>query len=143
MNRKIISGVAVGLTAGILAVTAFSVTQAADRSRDRDDSRATTERVAPKCLDGQRVGRFHVVDDHTLLVYDDFGNPYKLDIGGACRGMSDFSTFGFEFTGSTDICKAHDAMLLRREPPSGGTWRCIINGVESISRAEADELDKG
>ncbi len=146
---KSLAGFAVaGLTAGIVAVTAFSATQARendsrDAARDSGPEAGRTERVAPRCLEGDRVGRFQVVDDHTVVVYDDFGNPYKLDVGGPCRGMNQFTTFGFEFRGSSSICKAHDATLLRMENPGLGTMRCIINGVESISRAEADALDKG
>lgn len=142
---KSLAGFAIaGLTAGIVAVTAFSATQARENdSRDAARDSGRTERAAPRCLEGDRVGRFQVVDDHTLLVYDDFGNPYKLDVGGPCRGMNDFTRFGFEFHGSSSICKAHDATLLRLENPGLGTMRCIINGVESISRAEAEALDKG
>ena len=129
-----------GLAAGIVAIAGISASQARE-----DDSRATdtSQRVAPACLDGQRASRFQVVNDHTLLVFDDFGNAYKLDVGGPCRGMNDFSRFGFEFNGSTDICRAHDAVLLRTEEPGIGTMRCMINGVVPLSRAQANQLDKG
>lgn len=149
-QKGLIGFAAAGLMAGVVAVGAFSVSQAEERHNGGRAAQAqeagaqeASQRSAPRCLDGSRVGRFHVVDDHTLLVYDDFGNPYRMDVGGPCRGMSDFSTFGFEFNGGSDICKAHDATLLRREPPTMGTMRCMINGFESISRAEAAELDKG
>lgn len=137
IRKTLLSAVVIATAAGVLAVATRS---SASQARDSDD-RVATDRATPKCLDGQRTGRFHVVNDHTLLVYDEFGNPYKLDVGGACRGMSDFSTFGFEFTGSSDICRGHDAMVLRSEPPTHGVMRCTINSVTPMSRSDAAALD--
>ncbi|WP_245531373.1 DUF6491 family protein [Asticcacaulis biprosthecium] len=137
--RKALGFSVAGLAAGILTVSLVTTTQA----EEKDDREARSERVTPRCLDGRHVGRTHVVDQNTLLVYDRFDNPYKLDIGGACRSMNDMSVIGFEFNGSTEICGAHDAMLLRQEPPSSFVTRCIINGIVPLTREEAAELDKG
>ncbi|ESQ92227.1 hypothetical protein ABAC460_04875 [Asticcacaulis sp. AC460] len=136
--RKALGFSVAGLAAGILTVTLVSTTQAGE-----DDRGARSERATPRCLDGRNVGRTHVIDQNTLLVYDRFDNPYKLDVGGPCRSMNDMSVFGFEFNGSNQICDAHDAMLLRYEPPSNMVSRCLINGIEPLTREEAAELDKG
>ncbi|MDI7774293.1 DUF6491 family protein [Asticcacaulis sp. EMRT-3] len=131
---------AAGLLAGIVSVAAFSGVVSAQESHVADA--ADMNKMAPKCLDGQHTGRMHVVNDHTLLVYDQWQNAYKLDIGGPCRSMSDMSHFGFEFQGSTQICRAHDAMLLYsvdRERPV----KCLINGVTPLTKAQANELDPG
>ncbi|WP_155847594.1 DUF6491 family protein [Asticcacaulis benevestitus] len=142
-NKTYLAGfAAAGLLAGALAITALSGAASVSAREARDDDRASTPRQAPKCLDGRNIGRTHMVDDHTLLVYDTWGNPYKLDVRGPCRSMNDFSTVGFEFNGSDQICKAHDAKILRSENGSRPV-KCLINGVESISREEADALDKG
>ena len=104
-------------------------------------SAAAQSHAAPRCLDIQNAGRKHVVNDHTLLVYDDFGNAFLLDIGGPCKTMDDYSKFGFEIQGSTQVCQAHDAMILyshNDEPP----LRCLINGVKPISKEDAKALDK-
>jgi len=84
-----------------------------------------------------------VVDDHTLLVYDKAQNAYKLDIGGPCRSMTDLSTFGFEFTGTTQVCRAHDATLLYFPIAHAAPSRCLINGITPLTRAQADQLDPG
>ncbi len=127
---------AAGLVAGGLMLAGFA--GAPDRHGDRD-GRDTA--VAPRCLDGQHIGRKHVIDENTLLVYDDWGHAYKLGIGGPCRNMNDYSHIGFEFDGSDQICEAHDAKVLYSEwdePPV----RCVINSVKPLSKAEADELDR-
>lgn len=108
---------------------------------DTTPASAGQSHAAPRCLDIQNAGRKHVVNDHTLLVYDDFGNAFVLDVGGPCKTMDDYSKFGFEIQGSTQICQAHDAMILyshNDEPP----LRCLINGVKPISKEEAKALDK-
>ena len=125
-----------GLLAGVLAISACATTAPAS-----GDQSAAQARVTPKCLDGRHIGRKHVVDDHTLLVYDDLGNPYKLDVGGPCRSMTDFSQIGFEFNGSHQICQAHDAMILRSENGERPV-KCLINGVEPLTRDAARLLDK-
>ena len=124
-----------GLLAGVLAISACATTAPSG------DQTAAQARVTPKCLDGRHIGRKHVVDDHTLLVYDDLGNPYKLDVGGPCRSMTDFSQIGFEFNGSHQICQAHDAMILRSENGERPV-KCLINGVEPLTRDAASLLDK-
>ncbi len=129
---------AAGLVAGGLMLAGFA--GAPDRHDDRD-SRDTTA-SAPRCLDSQHIGRKHVVDANTLLVYDDWGNAFKLSIGGPCGNMDDYSHIGFEYDGSDQICGAHDAKILYSkwdEPPV----TCIINGVQPLSKAEAAGLDKG
>jgi hypothetical protein len=126
---------ALALTAGLVVVTACASTPPAG------DKAAGEARTTPKCLDGRNIGRKHVVDDHTLLVYDSFGNPYKMDIGGPCKSMTDFSQIGFEFNGSNQICQAHDAMILRSENGERPV-KCLINSVEPITREAAKLLDK-
>jgi len=103
---------------------------------------AELDSKAPKCLDIRETGRFHVVNDHTLMVYDRWENPYLLDVGGPCRSMDDFSRFGFEVNGTTQVCRAHDAFLLYSNGIDHHMARCIINGVKQISRAEAARLDE-
>jgi hypothetical protein len=125
-----------GLMAGGLIVSACASTAPAS-----SDQASAQTRVTPKCLDGRNIGRKHVVDDHTLLVYDTWGNPYKMDIGGPCKSMTDFSQIGFEFNGSNQICKAHDAMILRSENGERPV-KCLINSVEPLTREAAALLDK-
>jgi len=138
-DRTYLAGfAAAGLMAGALAVAALSVPVSAKQT---DDSRVAVAKPAPRCLDGRNVGRKHVVDQNTLLVYDTWGNPYKLDIGGPCRSMDDFSQIGFEFDGSDQICNAHDAKILYSKNGERPV-KCLINGVTPISRAEAADLDK-
>lgn len=128
--------VVAGLMAGGLIVTACAGTPPAG-----GDQPAAQARTTPKCLDGRNIGRKHVVDDHTLLVYDTWGNPYKLDYAGPCRSMTDFSQIGFEFNGTNQICQAHDAKILRSEHGEAPV-SCLINGVEPITREAAALLDK-
>ncbi len=136
-KKTYLAGFAIaGLMAGGLIVTACASTAPAGG----DQANAQT-RVTPKCLDGRNIGRKHVVDDHTLLVYDTWGNPYKMDIGGPCKSMTDFSQIGFEFNGSNQICKAHDAMILRSENGERPV-KCLINSVEPLTREAAALLDK-
>lgn len=137
--KKLMTGAgfaAAGLLAGSLMVAGMSTAAPYD-----DRGRSDPDRMAPRCLDARHIGGKHVVDEHTLLVYDDFGNGYKLDVGGPCRTMDDYSKIGFEFDGTDQICKAHDAKILFShwdEAP----LRCIINGVQPLTRAEAAELEK-
>ena len=126
----------VGLMAGSLIVTACAGTPPTG-----GDQASLQAKVTPKCLDGRNIGRKHVVDDHTLLVYDTWGNPYKMDIGGPCKSMTDFSQIGFEFNGTNQICQAHDAMILRSENGERPV-KCLINSVEPITREAAKLLDK-
>ncbi|MGN6364983.1 DUF6491 family protein [Asticcacaulis taihuensis] len=138
MAKKIyMAGFAVaGLMAGGLIVTACAGTPPAG-----GDQVSAQAKVTPKCLDARNIGRKHVVDDHTLLVYDTWGNPYKMDIGGPCKSMTDFSQIGFEFNGTNQICQPHDAMLLRSENGERPV-KCLINSVEPITREDAKLLDK-
>jgi len=124
-----------GMLAAGAFLAAFTSTQA------RTDDRMQVERVAPRCLDGQHIGRMHVVDDHTLLVYDTSMNAYKLDVGGPCKTMTDMSHLGFEFNGGSQICRAHDAFILRSEMNEAPV-RCIINGVTPLTRDEAAAIDE-
>ena len=108
------------------------------------DASASQSAASPplKCLDGHHIGRIHVVNGTTLLVYDSWGNAFKLDIGdGPCRSMSDLSHIGFEFNGSDQICAAHDAQILYSET-NERPLHCLINGVASISKDDAKALDK-
>jgi hypothetical protein len=136
-KKTYLAGFAIaGLMAGGLIVTACASTAPAS-----SDQASAQTRVTPQCLDGRNIGRKHVVDDHTLLVYDTWGNPYKMDIGGPCKSMTDFSQIGFEFNGSNQICKAHDAMILRSENGERPV-KCLINSVEPLTREAAVLLDK-
>ncbi len=120
--------------AGGLAIAALSAIGGSAMAEDK------AVKPTPKCLDIHYTGRFHVVDDHTLLVYDTWGNPYQLDIGGPCRSMTDFSHFGFEVNGTSQVCQAHDAMLLYSQDTERPV-RCLINGVKPLTKAEALVLD--
>lgn len=107
---------------------------------DRPAASGDRDSTAPRCLDSRHIGRKHVVDEQTLLVYDDFGHAYKLGIGGPCRNMDDWSQIGFEFEGGDEICNAHDAKILYSkfgEQPV----TCIINSVKAVTKAEAEALD--
>lgn len=132
--------VAAAVVAGLAAIATASVSVSAP-APDQDSAAGRT-RQAPKCLDLRNVGRIHVVDDHTLLVYDGFGNPYQLDVGGPCRSMNDMSQIGFEINGIDQLCRAHDAMILHSNMGEAPV-RCLINGVKPITRAQADEIDQG
>ncbi len=135
-KKNYLAGFAVaGLLAGGLIITACASTPPAK------DGQTAQARATPRCLDGRNIARKHVVDDHTLLVYDTFGNPYKLDYAGPCRSMTDFSQIGFEFNGTNQICQAHDAKILRSENGERPV-SCLINGVEPITREAAALLDK-
>jgi len=138
MNKvNILIAAATGaLAAGLLVVSLSAPSQA----RQYED-RTPSDRIAPRCLDGQRVGRIHVVNEDTLLVYDTSMNAYKLSIGGPCRTMTDMSHIGFEFNGGSQICHAHDAFILHSEMDEAPV-RCIINGVTPLTRDEAAALDE-
>jgi len=151
--KKIGAVAATAVAGGLLIAGASSLTSAQARAaEDKSDwgarpaadpaKAAELDRKAPKCLDIRETGRFHVVNDHTLLVYDRWENPYLLDVGGPCRSMDDFSKFGFEVNGTTQVCRAHDAFLLYSNGLDHHMNRCIINGVKVISRAEAAKLDE-
>lgn len=148
--KKIGAVAATIVAGGLLIAGASSLTSAQARAaEDSDWSRAASPAAdaarddkAPKCLDIQQTGRFHVVNDHTLMVYDRWENPYLLDVSGPCRSMDDFSRFGFEVNGTTQVCRAHDAFLLYSNGTDRHMARCIINGVKVISRAEAAKLDE-
>jgi hypothetical protein len=127
---------AAGMMACGLILTACAATPPAG-----DAPAVAQTQVTPKCLDGRNIGRRHVVDDHTLLVYDNWGNPYKMDVRGPCRSMTDFSQIGFEFNGTNQICRAHDAKILRSENGERPVT-CLINGFEPITREAAALLDK-
>jgi len=141
-NKTILAGTVAGsLLAAGLIVTAFSGAQSS-LAREPDARAPAEDKMAPRCLDGRHVGRIHVVDSHTLLVYDDFQNGYKLDISGPCSTMTDMSHIGFEFNGSDQICRAHDAFILHSEMDEA-PLKCIINGVKALTRSEAAALDEG
>ena len=74
-----------GLWVAAGGVLAASVLMACTANGAADRATAEPDKIGPTCLDAQRTGRFHVVDEHTLLVYDRSDNAYKLDIGGPCR----------------------------------------------------------
>lgn len=136
-SRTYIAAAAVGLMAA-LAVVGLS---AANAKTDKAETGADKgEQKGPACLDGRDTHRMHVVDDHTLLVYDGRQNAYKLDIGGPCRSMTDLSHFGFEFFGSDQICRAHDAQLLYSQNGERPVT-CLINDVTPVTRNEARVLD--
>ena len=142
-KKTILAGVIAGsLLAGGLVVTALSGAPASIAHESDARAMPAPDRLAPKCLDGRHIGRTHVVDAHTLLVYDDSQNGYKLTIDGPCRSMTDMSHIGFEFNGSDQICRAHDAFILRSEMDEAPV-RCIINGVQPLTRAEAAAIDEG
>ena len=142
-NKTTLAGVVAGsLLAAGLVVTAMSGAQTSlAREPDARDA-SSADKMAPRCLDGGHVGRIHVVDSHTLLVYDDSRNGYKLDIAGPCSTMTDMSHIGFEFNGSDQICRAHDAFILHSEFDEA-PLKCIINGVQPLTRAEAEAMDQG
>lgn len=130
----------VALTAGVAAMALIAGAVSAHEDRPLSPEANT---MAPRCLDGQHTGRIHVLDDHTLLVYDRSDNAYKLDIGGPCRSMTDVDKYGFEFKGTTQICQAHDATLLYFPTEHTGPNRCLINAVTPLTRAQASQLDPG
>ena len=144
-KTSLFGGITAGIVAGGLVVTALSLTAltgAQTSLAGEPDRVIASDKMAPRCLDGGRVGRIHVVDSHTLLVYDDARNGYKLTIDGPCTTMTDMSHIGFEFNGSDQICRAHDAFVLHSEMDEA-PLKCIINGVQPLTRAEADALDQG
>ena len=123
------------VAAGAFAVLAATQTLAGNDARD------TTDRAQRTCVSAP-LDDTKVIDDSTLLVYDDFRNGYKLDISGPCTTMNDMSHIGFEFNGSDQICRAHDAFILHSEFDEA-PLKCIINGVQPLTRAEAEALDQG
>lgn len=129
------------IVAGAASLTAAQARPADDWGKSAVQGAAAQDGKAPKCLDVRETGRFHVVNDHTLMIYDNWQNPYLLDIGGPCRSMDDLSHFGFELSGTSEVCRAHDAFLLFSHDTERPV-RCIINGVKLISRAEAAKLDE-
>lgn len=137
LKTLLLSGALAGLAAAAV------VAGAASSHEDKMSDPAYANKMGPRCLDGGHTGRIHVVDEHTLLVYDRDQNAYKLDVGGPCRSMSDMSKYGFEFNGSSQICRAHDATLLYFPVDHGAPNRCLINGVTPLTRAQADRLDPG
>lgn len=140
--------IAASVLSGALLVGGVSVVVSGANARQSENNWSSSASAdagstrAPKCLDIQHVGRIHVLDPNTLLVYDTWGNPFKLSVGGPCRSMTDMSHIGFEVNGTDSICRAHDAMILYSQA-SEAPVRCIINGVQPISRSEADRIDKG
>ncbi len=142
-NKTTLAGVIAGsmLAAGLVVVAMSGPSASLARDRDARDT-PSADKMAPRCLDGRHVGRIHVVDSHTLLVYDDSQNGYKLDIAGPCTTMTDMSHIGFEFNGSDQICRAHDAFVLHSEFDEA-PLKCIINGVQPLTRAEAAAMDQG
>lgn len=144
VQKKIAAIAATVVAGGAIVAGAASLTAAQARPAADDwggKPAPVQDGKAPKCLDIRETGRFHVVNDHTLMVYDNWRNPYLLDIGGPCRSMDDLSHFGFEVNGTTEVCRAHDAFLLFSHDTERPV-RCIINGVKMISRAEAATLDE-
>ncbi len=148
LMKKMAAMAATVVAGGLLVAGASSLTSSQARAADDDWGKpaaqpavAGAEHKAPQCLDIRETGRFHVVNDHTLMVYDRWENPYLLDIGGPCRSMDDFSHFGFEVNGTTQVCRAHDAFLLYSNATERPV-RCLINGIKVISRAEAAKLDE-
>jgi len=146
LQKKIAAIAATAVAGGIVVAGAALLTSAQARPTADDwgkpaaQSAPDDDRKAPNCLDIRETGRFHVVNDHTLLVYDAWQNPYLLDVGGPCRSMTDISHFGFEVNGTTQVCRAHDAFLLFSHDTESPV-RCLINGVKLISRADATRLD--
>lgn len=138
MNRKLIRiGLATGLTTAVVALAAgLALEPSQARDANGDQSQA-----APRCLDTRYTGRMHVVDDHTLLVYDRFDNAYKINHGGGCKSMDDYSQIGFVLSNGTDICAPHDAQLLYSPTGHEPRTTCIISGFSGISKAEAQRLD--
>ncbi|WP_443750702.1 DUF6491 family protein [Asticcacaulis solisilvae] len=150
VQKKIAAVAATVLAGGAIVAGAALLTSAQARPAEGNDwgkpaaqgvSQASSDHKAPACLDIRETGRFHVVNDHTLLVYNTWQDPYLLDVGGPCRSMDDLSHFGFEVNGTTELCRAHDAFLLFSHDTERPV-RCIINGVKVISRAEAAKLDE-
>ncbi len=147
MSRsKIMAGFAVaGVIAGGLLISALTLAPVsqANEARDRGaspDAGQSTAHKAPKCLDSRNMGGIRVVGENLIVARDSFGNAYEMELGGPCRSMNDFSHIGFEFNGSDQICRAHDAFVLYSENDEL-PLRCIINSVKSISREEADKLE--
>lgn len=130
------------LMTSLAAVAAGAVIAGAVSAREDKPVAAKPDKPGPTCLDAGHTGRFHVVDDHTLLVYDNWQNAYKLDIGGPCRSMTDMSQFGFVFNGTSQVCRAHDAKLLYSQNGERPVT-CLINGVTPLTKAQANELDPG
>jgi hypothetical protein len=147
LQKKIAAIAATAVAGGVIVAGAASLTSAQARPASDDWGKPAAQstsgdgRKAADCLDIRETGRFHVVNDHTLLVYDTWQNPYLLDVGGPCRSMDDMSHFGFEVNGTTQVCRAHDAFLLFSHDTERPV-RCLINGVKVVSRAEAARLDE-
>lgn len=40
------------------------------------------------CLSNNRIWSTSVVDDRTVIVNDRFGNPFVVELGGGCQGLS-------------------------------------------------------
>ncbi len=144
-KSKIMAGFAVaGVIAGGLLISTLTLapvsnaTEARDRGASPDG--AQSSRHVPKCLDTRNMGGVRVVGENLIVAYDGFGNPYEMELGGPCRSMNDFSHIGFEFNGTDEICRAHDAFVLYSENDEQ-PLRCIINSVKPISREEADKLE--
>jgi len=137
MNGTHIAAATYGLIAALAVIGLSAAHAKTDRAAPAVDK---GEVKGPACLDGRDTHRIHVVDDHTLLVYDGRENAYKMDIGGPCRSMTDLSHFGFQFFGSDQICRAHDAQLLYSQNGERPVT-CLINSVTPITRNEAKVLD--
>jgi hypothetical protein len=138
MNRKHIRiGVATGVALAVVAIAGAMALQPS-QAREPDEGQA---KASPRCLDTRYTGRMHVVNDHTLLVYDRFDNAYQIEHGGGCKSMDDYSQIGFVLNGSSDVCGPHDAQLLYSPTGHGSRTTCIISGFKSVSKAEAQRLD--
>lgn len=84
------------------------------------------------CLVNARIKSWEPVDDRTLIVTDQSGSHYKVNLGGICIGL-DRTLFAIAFvtTGEFSCIKPGDAV--RFNDVVFGPQRCSVVGVEAYT----------
>lgn len=95
--------------------------------------------AAKQCYDLNNMRSRMVIEPDSLLIEDAYGKYVLVKLTAPCRNIDELDRIGFEFNGSTLLCKRTDVKILHSrntETP----LRCLIDTMTPLTKDEAKAL---
>lgn len=134
------SALILGGIAAALVISASGLTPVGGLSAQAE----TETRVARhQCVDIANIDTRRVIDSKTLYIKDNFGRAALLHMAPPCQNMEDMDRFGFELSGSSQMCGPHDIHISYAHSYDTIGLSCVVEDFTPLTKEEAKAIEKG
>ncbi|MDC7675646.1 DUF6491 family protein [Asticcacaulis machinosus] len=115
------------VTCGMLSAPVFAATPVAQSVKPDEPK---------QCYDLGNMRSRMVIEPDSLLIEDAFGKYVLLKLTAPCRHIDELDKIGFEFNGSTQLCRKTDVKILHSRNTEA-PLRCLIDTMTPLTKDEA------